>query len=303
MVITMLALLIAGCARPDTTGPAEPPSPEVSSPGTPPTTPPEIPPVSSFFMDFRDFLQKDSTSLYPDTLTPQFQQMSYVSTGSDHLLTSGANDIGKRKNWGFAAFNVGFWSALVVVGLAVPVASFLESFKHTPVQETDYRWIWSYEVTVRDSTYNAELHGKYIEQGVRWDMYISKQNEYDGFHWYRGESNLPATEGFWILKNKPSEPTDLLRIDWQRDLAEGTGDIRYINIVPDGPENGGYIHHGTTSKEPYNLFYDIYNKGKDNHTYIQWNKETTAGRVKDSNHFDDNDWHCWDSDHLDVECP
>ena len=120
---------------------------------------------------------------------------------------------------------------------------------------------------------------------------------------YYGGSNLPATEGYWILKKNPSDPTDLLRIDWQRDLAEGTHDIKYTNIVPGGPENGGYIFHGVTTEEPYDLFCEIYNKGKDNHTYIKWSSITKEGQVKDGSHFGDSGWHCWDSEHLDVECP
>jgi hypothetical protein len=136
---------------------------------------------------------------------------------------------------------------------------------------------------------------------VRWEMYISKQGEYTDFLWYYGESNLPATEGFWILKNKPSDPTDFIRIDWERDLAEGTHDIRYTNIVPGGPENGGYIWHGVTAGERFNHFVELFNKGQNNHTYIAWNSTTKEGRVKDANRFGNNEWHYWDSNHIDVE--
>ena len=51
-----------------------------------------------------------------------------------------ADAIGDRSNWSYAALNVGFWNIVGVVGLAVPVASFVESFKHSPVQQPDNSW-------------------------------------------------------------------------------------------------------------------------------------------------------------------
>ena len=60
-------------------------------------------------------------------------------------------------------------------------------------------------------------------------------------------------------------------------------------------ENGGYINYGITNETPYNAFYDIYNKGQDNHTNIEWNRTTKEGRVKDAQHFLDAVWHLWDS--------
>jgi hypothetical protein len=266
-----------------------------------PATPPQIPPISSFVMDFADFNAQNETSFLPSSTSGAAQQVSFIS-GSGGSYRSDQYAMGARRNWGFTALNVGVWSIVVVVGLAVPVAAFVESFDYTPEQQPDYTWIWSYDVTVNDVAYTAELHGKYIDNGVRWDMYISKQNDYTDFQWYYGESDLPATEGFWVLKKNPSDPTDLLRIDWKRDLAEGTHDIKYTNIVPGGPENGGYIFHGVTAADRYDRFYEIFNKGKDNYTYIEWNSTTKEGRVKDTGHFTDSEWHCWDADYMDVEC-
>ena len=119
--------------------------------------------------------------------------------------------------------------------------------------------------------------------------------------------NLTVTDiyhnDFWILKKNPSDPTDLLRIDWHRNITDGSSDIKYTNIVPGGTENGGYILYEVTIESPYDRTYEIYNKGKDSTTYIEWNSSTMEGRVKDSRHFGDNDWHCWDFDYQDIECP
>ncbi len=281
LILALLATFVAGCKSPET------------------TTAPTIPPASSLVIDFNNFYSGDSVTPTSGSAAPLVQQASFTS-GSGDSYSSAPYAIGTKQNWGFAALNVGVWSVIIVVGLAVPVAAFVESFNHVPQQQTDYSWIWSYNVTVGLVVYTAELHGKFINNGVRWEMYISKQGEYTDFQWYYGESNLPATEGFWILKNKPSDPTDLIRIDWERDLAGGTHDIKYTNIVPGGPENGGYIQHGVTAAEPFDRFFDLFNKGQNNHTDIEWSSTTKEGRVKDANHFGDNEWHYWDSNHIDV---
>lgn len=287
LVLALLVIPLAGCSK--TAGG----QPDVA-------TPPTIPPESSFIIDFGNFMSPNQVTSSPGGEGLNVRPISFLPGNA--LSLPGGYDIGDFRNWGFAAFNVGIWNALVFVGLAIPVAAFVESFNHTPVQQPDYSWVWTYSVTVHEVTYTAELHGKYIEQGVRWDMYVTKQNEYSNFQWYYGESDLPATQGYWILKNNPANPADLLRIDWHRDLANSTGDIKYTNIIPGGAENGGYISYGITTQPVFNRFYDIFNKGQANHTYIEWNGATRAGRVKDSRHFDDDEWHCWDSDHRDTVC-
>ena len=305
VALAILALLTAGCARQavnnqPTSNQAANGQPANNQPAST-ATPPEIPPVSTFIMDFGEFTSPKTSTDDQGHQSVGTQLVSFNQPNS--VLLSMGDTEESRKNWNYAALNVGLWNVVLVVGLVVPVAAFVESFKHEPVQNPDYTWVWTYEVPVQGDIYSAELHGRYIENGVRWDMYISKQNDYSNFHWYYGESNLPATDGYWILKNKPSNPTDLLRIDWHRDLSDNTNDIKYTNIVPGGPENGGYIFAGVTSDEAYDRFYEIYNKGKDNHTYIQWQYITDAGRVKDTRFFGDSEWHCWDSSHYDVGCP
>jgi hypothetical protein len=239
---------------------------------------PTIPPVETFVIPFEDF----------------------SNSGTGDLICF---DTGNQSNWNFAAFTVGVWSAIITVGLAVPVAAFRASFQHTPVQQDDGSWIWSYSVNIGNATYTAELHAQFITEGVHWAMNISKAAEYEDFLWYYGECNLPATEGFWVLKQSPVVPNDLVGINWSRNISAGTYAVRYTNIVPGGPENGGYIDTQYTKGVPYDHIWDMYNKSGDNHTYIEWSSTTGAGRLKDLNHFGDDDWHCWDSTRMNVTCP
>jgi hypothetical protein len=168
---------------------------------------PTIPPVDTFDIPFEDF----------------------ANSGTGGLVCF---ETGNQSNWNFAALAVGIWSTIIRVGLAVPVAAFRASFQHTPVQQDDGSWIWSYSVNIGNATYTAELHAQFITEGVHWAMNISKEGEYEDFLWYYGECNLPATEGFWILKQSPAVPNDLVGINWSRNISAGTHAIRYTNIAP-----------------------------------------------------------------------
>ena len=237
---------------------------------------PTIPPVETFAISFEEF------------------------SGMGGLTTLAG---GNQSNWDYAAFAVVYWGAILITKLAVPVAAFRVSFQHTPVQQDDGSWLWSYSVNIGNATYTAELLAQFITEGVHWAMNISKAGEYEDFLWYYGECDLPATQGFWILKDSPAVPTDLLRIDWSRNISAGTYAVKFTNIVPGAPENGGYIDTQYTKGVPYDHIWDLYNKVGDNHTYIEWSSTTGEGHVKDLNHFGDSDWHCWDSARTNITCP
>jgi hypothetical protein len=244
--------------------------------------PPPIPPASTFVMDFSDFQAGGAKS---------------AQAGGPHAPVAYT-----KNNWGWAAFNVAVWNAVLTLRLAIPVAAFLESFNHEPVRHTDGTWVWSYNFYVNTVLHLAELHGKVTGGTVEWNMYVSKQGEYEDFLWFTGVSDTAATEGSWTLNSDPANPTPLLGIPWHRNPAEGTGDIKYVNIIPDHAENGGYIFYGITDDTPFDAFYDIYNKGADNHTDIEWDRTAKNGRVSDPDHFVDDAWHCWDTTLEDVDC-
>ena len=320
LIIAMLALCGMGCEEEEavspTTTPEETmvpgetakPSPTVSPSPTPavsptpafeyPDEPPQLPP--SFGLDADMFSSLPDTVPSAETID-QGALLASINIPGKSLFPSRAVP-GDQAHWNHAAGNVLIWSAVIVAGLSVPVAAFVASFNNIPYKESPTTWIWSYDVNIGNKKHTAELHGTYVPNGVEWEMYISKEGEYTGFLWFNGESDLAGTEGYWIMKENPSNPNDLLRIDWQRDPAAGTNEIKYENIKPGAPEKGGYIITRVTGESPYDASWDIYNKGRNNHTYIEWNRETEAGRVKDSNRFGNSDWHCWGTDHKNTDC-
>jgi hypothetical protein len=248
--------------------------------------PPEIPPASTLVMDFDEFAAQDGGAAKGHPTNYDLTTMQ-AAPGS---------------NWSWAALKVGVWSVVITVGLVVPVAAFLESFNHEPQQQSDGSWVWSYDVNVGGVTHTAELHALAVGGDIEWNMFISKEGHYTNFNWFSGVSNLIATEGTWALNKNPDDPTPLVGIDWTRNPADETGDIRYTNIVPGGPENGGYIYHGITT-DAFDAFFEIYNKGQDSLTYIEWNRTTKDGRIEDSARFGDEEWHCWDTDLQNTDCP
>ena len=236
--------------------------------------PPQIPPSSSFVMNFSDL---DSTK-----------------APGKFLKISGIDSVGEYSNYLFSAGNVFVWNVIITVGLAVPVASFLHSFSYQATWNNQVdAWEWKYDFTVV-VVYSAKLRAKVSGNMVHWEMYISKQGGFQNFLWYSGDSHLDGTEGTWTLFDNPTSNQELLGILWHNNASNGTSDITYTNIVPGGPENGGYIAYGITTDTTYNAFYNIYNKGKNNLTEIKWKRTAMNGRVKDSLHFGNTDWHCWD---------
>jgi hypothetical protein len=240
-------------------------------------TAPALPPQAGFVMNFSDF------STANDTLKSALEADTY-------------------SNWGYAYFNVAAWNTVLTVGLAVPVASFVEAFNHEAVYHpNDNNWTWSYNFSVGFTSYEAVLTGAVVGDSANWEMRITKAGAYSNFLWYHGKSAIDQTGGYWILIESPESPNDLLRIDWKK-YADTTADIKYTNIKPGSPENGGYIYYGT-SLESFDRFYSIYNKGLNNLSQIEWSSTLNNGRVKDPHHFSDNAWHCWDYNLLDVTCP
>jgi hypothetical protein len=238
---------------------------------------PALPPKSGFVMNFDDFSNPN------DTLKSTRSATTY-------------------NNWGYSYLNVVWWNALLNVGLAVPVASFGEAFNHEAVYHPDAgNWTWSYNVTVAQGVYEAELTGSLVADSVLWEMRITKDTEFSDFLWYYGKSDLLQTGGYWILKESPANQVNLLKIDWSKH-SDGTSDIRYTDIKPGDAGNGTYIFYGSTLAE-LDRFYKISGVNLDISTDIEWSSTAKNGHVKGPHHYQNSDWHCWDETLQDIVCP
>ena len=258
-----LIVLIASCEDDKTTNPED--------------QAPTIPPQSTMIMDFSEF---------PDTIASDAPEIQIVS----------------RRNWGWAASNVAVWNSVLTLTLAIPVAAFLESFNHQPVQQPDGSWLWQYTVNNQEPFYTAKLYGKTTTDGVEWRMLLTKEGEFTDFEWFTGFSNLPATEGTWTLNKDPNSPSEFLYIEWHRNTQEETADVRYTKLSP-SLSGQSYIFYGKFNEIPYNRFYQIFDAQDNRLIDIKWNYEMKFGRVKDPIHFGDENWYCWDENLNDTNCP
>ena len=210
-------------------------------------------------------------------------------------------------NWFYAATNVVVWNTVLTLNLAVPVASFYESFKHNAVWQGNQTWLWAYGFNVNGEHYTAELYGKILnEEEVGWEMRISKAGlaGFDDVEWYTGVTAIDRSYATWTLNHNPYNPENFIGIDYHADNDNGAASIRYTNIIPGNPGNGGYIEYQEAhdATQTFNRSYDVYKIEFDNLLDIDWNSNTAEGRVKDPQKFQNEDWHCWDYQLQDTQC-
>ncbi len=93
-------------------------------------------------------------------------------------------------------------------GLAIPIASFRESFKHEAVYHPDLgNWTWSYNFTVSlGRLRSGSLPGTLETDSVVWEMRITTGSEFADVLWYYGKSALDKSGGYWILQENPLNP-------------------------------------------------------------------------------------------------
>ena len=209
-------------------------------------------------------------------------------------------------NWGYSVANVLVWNTALTLHLAIPTLAFYASFQHEGEYQGDGVWLWAYEVNGDDgAAYQAELYGELLaSEEVKWDMYISKAGGWSQVHWYSGITANDESYANWTLNFNPENPTPFIGIEYQRDNGSGLGAIRYTNIIPDVPENGGYIEYrkATDTSSEFDAAYDVYKAEIDNLLEINWNSVNKNGRVKDAEKYEDEAWHCWGENLRDTEC-
>ena len=215
-------------------------------------------------------------------------------------------------NWFFSRIVVGVWNSTLFTNLAVPVASFKSAFANTPENLGDNIWQWTYSVDGFTSEYSARLTGEVTGEEVLWEMYITKIGigAFEEFLWFSGSSAMDGNSGFWLLNESAERPEAMLRIDWERSNDE-IGSIRYTWVRElDEQENDdmfkdSYLEYGLQDGD-LDAYFKAYafdsNKQDFSDVRIEWSRTTFVGRVMAFDYFEDEEWHCWDSNGDDVQC-
>ncbi len=254
--------------------------------------PPELPPLESMKIDFSKFTVEDTKS-------------------ADDFLKSAAAD--PMVNYEYAKANVGVFSFILAVTLAVPVTTFINSFNQQPVFLGNATWQWTSEYTVFAGTYYARLVGQVRSSDVKWEMYVSRTGvgAFSEFLWYDGTSLLDGSGGEWLLNHGQVYQEPLMHIDWERS-GEEVGWIRY-EIVRELNDNrtsnvyyGSYIEVELTDEvmdASYDIHvYDIWTIHDFADVNIEWSTTEYYGHVKSPLFYSDDDWHCWNNAGIDVDC-
>jgi len=251
--------------------------------------PPALPIEESMIIDFSNFeIGKKSVDLF------------YSDKGVEN------------SNWEFAATVAGYWRAILTSTLIVPVSAFKLAVDQTPEWIEEDTWEWNYSASVFSVTYKARLVGQIRASDVLWTMYVTREGNggYPEFVWFEGTSALDGNSGQWTLNHSYTYQESVLQIDWTSSgNSVGTVKYTYVRTLNDNREtdtfNGSYIEYGKTSNT-LDAYYSIHYYSKDYLTFwdvdVEWSTVSYNGRVQCSPRFVDSDWHCWNSQLVNVTC-
>lgn len=256
--------------------------------------PPVVPPAGTMVIDFSDFS---------------------LSGKKGVAFSEAIKDIpDPEENYMFSSQMAAIWNNIINVDLAVPVAAFKQALNNNPTWIADKTWEWSFNITGIAGSFSARLVGKNVADGAEWEMYIKKEGTpaFDEFLWFSGTTAADGNSGRWILNRNNEFPQPFLQIDWTK---TGT-DISMVKYT--------YIRQNNDSGQPDPFRTSYIEYGKQTGTYdsyfsvriyepvviqdfvtvmIEWDSTTGAGRVKALHKFSDEDWHCWNDEKFNVDCP
>ena len=211
-----------------------------------------------------------------------------------------------NSNWELAAGAALLWKAIIYTTLAVPVHAFQLAIDEQPVYIDDRTWEWNATTTVLSVTYKARLTGQATASNNIWKMYITKEGTggFTDFLWFEGTSNPDGTAGQWKLYESPANPGEIVKIDWT--AVSGTAaSVKYTFTKTGNTFAGSNIEYGLTQNS-LNAYYSIYYYNSTAEEFfdmeVEWSTTLKNGRVKCLKFFGDSEWHCWDSNYLNVDC-
>jgi len=217
--------------------------------------------------------------------------------------TTAASNAGNTYwNWLHAGVNLAVWSTVAYVNIAPPTAAFQRAFYEQPTYTGNNTFQWEYRYDAdNNKKYDIVLTGKYIsnQQEVEWELIGSEIGGFSNFKWFTGTTAVNFNYGTYTLNKNPFNPKAYLELEYNNtDPAQAS--LRFTDIEP-GQGNGNYIEYRNNLNDYLNKEFDL-RINQNNLLEIKWNDAAHDGRVRHSSHFNDNDWHCWDTDQLDIQC-
>lgn len=226
---------------------------------------PALPPIESLVMDFSNFVDEPAGN--------KGAQLSINNVWYSYWTV-----------WG--------WNVVVTAVSIIPATAYAVALQQTPVYVGDYTWEWSFDFTL-DKEYTATLTGARINnEEFSMEMKIALAAAPDlGVKWFDGVVRYDHTHAEWTLYENGLQ--DVLEVVWNKDFETEAADLTYTYTKPGEELTGSYIMLEYRPDEIYDAAYTI--SLTEGITHIEWNIETKEGRVKSPVHFQDSEWHCWDS--------
>ncbi|MDF1699251.1 MAG: hypothetical protein P1U56_25575 [Saprospiraceae bacterium] len=221
----------------------------------------------------------------------------------DQTIATTRND---KSNWVHAGLNVLVWNTVVFVNTAIPIAAFGHSFNYESEFIGDLTWQWKYEYQAPPANgstkYDVTLTGQYINnlEDVAWKMVVQEAGTSNEIVWYEGIVKANHSEGSFTVNRYPQNPEPYVTLSFNKDFDKDNVTIRFTNVIPNDPGNGDFIEWMAEPTGEYDRHYDVSTDG--NLIEIEANELEKNGRVKDPKHFEDEEWHCWDTNQKNIDC-
>ena len=247
----------------------------------------------------------------PDNLkAPELPSMAYFTIPTQTFGLVDNNEVSttrnNKSNWIHAGLSILAWNSVVFVHTAVPIAAFGHAFDYEAVYIGDMTWEWKYEyqspADQGSKKYDVSLTGQYIsdQEEVAWTMTVTEQGNGTSFIWYEGVTAVGNTTGSFTVNKDPGNPKPYMNISYTRKPASNDITIRFSNVDVDAEGYGDYIEWRTSNGADYDRAYDVFNKN--DLLEIEGNSINENGRVKHPSHFNDSEWHCWNSNKVNIDC-
>ena len=187
------------------------------------------------------------------------------------------------------------WELYVTDSLLLPSKAYQQLISKEALYQAKNTWLRETDFELNLKTYNTKLFNIADEDSSEWKLYITKEGEYTDFLLLNGLSANSDSIGSWTVTKYDIKEISInfLKIDWLV-KTNNSQKIQFTNIIPGSIDNGKYILINDSIDDIYNKYIDIYDKSKDNHSYIQLNTNTKTGRIKDIDHFGNETWQYWD---------
>jgi len=202
-----------------------------------------------------------------------------------------------------ASSDIQEWTSVFFTDLEIVALAYQKALTASSESVASDKWVTSFELTPDFTTYSVNFYAtKKTDQTIFWDMQFSIEGDFQNFSWMTGTTAKDGNSGQWVIHKSPQNDTEYLQIDWIINPVDNTVTVKYTNIDVASDDSGGYVFYGNNQVGDFNVFYDIYNKRVDNLIEIDYSDTFHNGRIRDYQEYQDSVWHCWDNNHIDIEC-